>query len=86
MPKRRLFPEEDGELPRGGGHGLGFAGATGEAAVESTERGLGPADVDGGHAQERDGPVGKRRVFELRTRPPVILLPGARHSHEVKQS
>lgn len=45
--------EEDGELARRGGHGLGLADPASQATVERAEGSLGAADVDGHEAQLR---------------------------------
>ena len=52
--------DEDGELARGGGEGLGLADADGQAAVEGTERGLAPDEAQGSHPQHGGGAIGGR--------------------------
>ncbi len=69
--------EEDRELSGRGRHGLCFSRTRGKAPVEGAECRLGLARVDGGDPHDR-------RVFELSTRPPEILLPGANVNHDVK--
>ena len=52
--------DEDGELARGGGEGLGLADADSQAAVEGAERGLAPDEAQGGHPKHGGRAIGGR--------------------------
>ena len=51
--------DEDGQLARGRGEGLGLAAADGQPAVEGAEGGLAPDQPQGGHAEDGGGAIGR---------------------------
>ena len=49
--------DDNGELSCGGGDGLGFANAIGEASIVGAERRLGTPEAHGSHAEDGGGAV-----------------------------
>lgn len=76
--------EEDRELARRRGHDLGLADAGGEPAIEGAKGRLGAANTYGARRSSVAARLAERRLFELSSRPPETLLPGARHNHDAK--
>ena len=76
--------DDHGELSGGGGDGLGFADAAGEAAVEGTEGVIAPGEAHDGEAEVLAARLAEGWVAEPRSLPPDILLWGERVSQEAK--
>ena len=68
--------DEDGEFASGGRDRLRLPDASGQAAIERAERGLGAPEAHHGHAQDGSGAIGRRGVRELRSAPPGNLVLG----------
>ena len=76
--------DENGELSSGGGDGFGFTDAIGETSIVGAESGLCTPEAECAMRRMPAARFAEGCVFELRSRPPEILLLGARVSQEVK--
>src|SRR6059058_6048202 len=76
--------DEDRELAGGRGDGFGLADPVGQASIERAQRRLGASRFMAAMRKIAAARLAEGCVFELRSRPPEILLWGARVSQDVK--